>query len=661
MKSTFSTFAQDVNNKFCQMSQGQLFVLDIDKDELWQTYLNSFPKNSDPIFRTRSYHDCSCCRNFIKNIGSVVSLSNGKVESVWDVITPGFYQGVADRLSEFLSASKIKNIFLTSEHKYGTKTNSAIIDEKTYTFNHFWCDVPSRFVNKDPGPKLSHAESSFLVFSRGLQELTPESLDTVLELIDANSLYRGTEFRDQVIQFRDMQRKYLQLQTRRDIFTWSNISSQSSRIRNSAIGTLLQDLSEGIKDLDQCLKTYENVMAPANYKRPTAVVTKSMIDQAVKTIEELGIEDSLYRRHATLEDISASDVLFVDRAASKKLQGVAAILKSDAKVKPKNLSETQEIGIEDFISNVLPNTQSLEVLVENKHTSNFCNILAPVNYSKPIFKWDSNFSWSYNGNITDSMKENVKKFGGKVEGVLRFSIQWNDKNDNRNDLDAHCVQPFGYEISFRMKTGHASGGNLDVDIITPNGLAVENIIFPDINKMKNGTYQFYVHNFSGTSGENFSAEIEFDNTIYSYRYEGRTKGTMYVADVTLKNGQFSIVHKMPHGEQSKDVYGLKTQAFHKVNLVTTSPNYWRGKGVGNKHYMFIIDQCKNPEPTRGFYNEFLDNSLMQHRKVFEVLSGKMQCPYSDNQLAGLGFSSTQRAELVVKANGAISRTFKVKF
>lgn len=205
-------------------------------------------------------------------------------------------------------------------------------------------------------------------------------------------------------------------------------------------------------------------------------------------------------------------------------------------------------------------------------------------------------------------------------------------------------------------------GTLDVDIINPGSkVAVENIIYTDIIRMKDGKYELFVHNFSGTSGRNFTAEIEFDGVTHSYSYEGLTKGKMPVAVVTKKGNTFTIDHKMNSSESVKEIYGLKTQQFHKVNLVTLSPNFWNEKSIGNKHFMFILENCKNPESVRGFYNEFLDDSLNEHRKVFEVLASKMQCSYSDEQLAGLGFSSTQRNELTVKVQDSFTRTLKIKF
>lgn len=660
----FKQFARAVEQKFNALAKGTLYVVDITKEEIWDGYMASFPEGTNKIFRERREYDCQTCKAFIRNLGAVVGITDKGIETIWDVETEGYYKDVAKYMNDLIKSKPIKTLYMTSESSYGAVNNTTVIDGKNYTFNHFYGKVPSNLVNRDYRSVLSVHEGNQQVFSRGLKEITREAIDTVLELIAQNSLYRGAEFKAAVQNFSKLKRDYDACNTTelQDIFVWKNIHANGARIRNTAIGTLLQDLSEGVKDLDNCVRAYEAVVAPSNYKRPTALVTKSMIDKALKTIDELGIEPALYRRHAKIEDISVNDVLFVDRKAAPKLQGVAGILGKAIPVNPKSLSKVEEIDIEDFIANVLPTAESLEVLLENKHSANLCNLIAPSDTeAKGIFKWGSNFSWSYNGNIADSMKQNVKAAGGNVDGVLRFSIQWNDDGKNENDLDAHCIEADGNEIYYGAKTGKLSG-SLDVDIIRPGGkVAVENIIYTNKSKMKDGVYKFFVRNFNGTSGIGFTAEIEFNGEIHSYSYDKRTSGDMKVAEVTLKNGEFSIKHLMASSNTPKEIYGLNTQHFHKVNLVTLSPNFWNGAESGNKHYMFILDNCKNPDAVRGFYNEFLDNSLNEHRKVFEMLASKMQCEYNDEQLAGLGFSSTQRNELIVQVKGATQRMLKIVF
>lgn len=44
------------------MPQSRLFEVDIDRDELWQAYLSAFPDGTNPMFRKRTVHDCSVCR-----------------------------------------------------------------------------------------------------------------------------------------------------------------------------------------------------------------------------------------------------------------------------------------------------------------------------------------------------------------------------------------------------------------------------------------------------------------------------------------------------------------------------------------------------------------------------------------------------------------------
>ena len=60
------------------------------------------------------------------------------------------------------------------------------------------------------------------------------------------------------------------------------------RIRNHSIGTLLINVSEDM-DLDTAVKKYEQIVAPSNYKRPKAIFTKKMLEDAKKTLRNLDI------------------------------------------------------------------------------------------------------------------------------------------------------------------------------------------------------------------------------------------------------------------------------------------------------------------------------------------------------------------------------------
>lgn len=425
-------------------------------------------------------------------------------------------------------------------------------------------------------------------------------------------------------------------------------------------------------DLDLAVRKYEQIVAPANYKRPKAIFTKKMLDDAKNTIKELGYIDSLARRYATLDDITVNNILFSNKDSAKRISGASVFdeMEKEIAVNPKKFNKVEEVPIEKFISDVLPAARELEVLFENKHSSNLVSLIAPVNKdSKTMFKWNNNFSWSYAGNITDSqIRENVKSAGGKVDGVLRFSIQWNECGTDNCDLDAHCIEPNNHEIYFGTdeKPGRSSmGGQLDVDVIQPCGkVAVENITWGDLSKMKNGVYRFMVNQYSGAVKKGFRAEIEFDGQIYSFDYNKpmRSGETVQVADVTLKDGVFTIKEYITSSMSAKTIWGVTTNQFVPVSVMCYSPNYWdEQNGIGNKHYFFMLKDCINDEAPNGFFNEYLKQELVQHKRVFEALGSKMRVEPSDDQLSGLGFSSTKRNELIVKVKGNTERVMKIKF
>ena len=675
----FREFKEKLQNNFLQMIKNVdcLFEVNVDKDELWNLYLDSFPEGTNEIYRERREYDCSCCRHFIKTIGNAVVIKNNQVHTIWGFQTNNTtFQPVVDALDRYIKSHAVSDVYVSKFKNIGTDYNFELINERSHKWEHFFLILPDKFVDKtrrSEGEIKGGFRDTRNVFKRSLDEISQEAIETVLELIMQNSLYKGEEWKTVLMEFLKYKKDYEKTpENERENYAWEKSIKAGiviGKIRNHSIGTLLVNISEGM-DLDTAVRKYEQIVAPANYKRPKAIYTKKMLEEVQKTVTELGYMDSLPRRFAKLDDISVNNILFSNRDAAKRISGnVFDDMAAEVSINPKRFSKVEEIGIDAFIKDVLPTAKELEVLFENKHRQNMVSLIAPQNLDAPsMFKWNNAFGWAYSGNMTDSdIRENVKSAGGKVDGVLRFSIQWNDEEYNPNDFDAHCKLPNGH-IFYRNKFDSFTYGRLDVDIITPKkgAPAVENITWPDKSKMDPGTYEFYVHCFTQMGGrDGFKAEIEFDGQIYSFNYTHslRQGENVMVAEVTLsKDGSFSIKELLPSNVSGCEVWGLKTNQFVPVSVVCYSPNYWDEQNViGHRHVFFMLKDCVNSEMPNGFYNEFLKQELVQHKRVFEALGGKMKVADVDDQLSGIGFSTTKRAELVVKVKGVTERILKVKF
>jgi hypothetical protein len=294
----------------------------------------------------------------------------------------------------------------------------------------------------------------------------------------------------------------------------------------------------------------------------------------------------------------------------------------------------EEMSIQEFMYSVLPACTSVEALLLNRYEQNMVSLMKDGSTFKTVYKNTPEGE--------SEIKESVRSQGGGVDGVLRFSIMWAFCEDDNSDLDAHSEEGNGCKIFYSHRVSAVTGGELDIDIINPQDhkksgrKVVENITYADFPE-EDEKFKFLVHNYANRRSKGFKAEIEYMGVQHQYEYpHSLSQGQkVVVAKVKFENGVFSIEHKLKpvDGHDAvKNVFGLQTRHFHKVNAVTLNPGHWNNKEEGNKEFLFFLNDCHSSN-TEGEVNE----------------------------LSGIGFKANEHNDLILRLKGHSKNLIKVKF
>lgn len=708
------------------MAGKPLFVVDVNGRDISDVYLSSFSGENSATFRDPQSSDKNCnhCKNFIRRYGNIVAIAEDlSLVTLFDVAADDEYADSLQAMSNLVSSGTIIAPFIEDFTELnalpyesvkknqelfalGVKYNAKVYTEseamaypgtvvagKAYEFNHMAISVPSQYINftkKSKATLIGSVRGDKDVFMRGMEELRLDSVELVRDLAVQGSLLDIDAHLSKVEAFIPLMTAYQDVPTsQKDNWCWLQSANHwNPRFKGDLIGTLCSELSEGM-EINKAVQNWNKRVDPVNYMKAVAPITKAQVQMAQKFVEENGYTESFDRRFANIDDVSTyiEEVLHLnvgDGVVSKVTMFDAIPTAKKSSHSRNKFDGVEEISIDKFMEKVLPTAKSVEVFFENRHVGNLSALFCPnVVDSKPIFKYPNNFSVTNIGNIAgkSSLAEMVSAKGGRTDGAFRFTHSWNELEPNKSLMDLHvfmpgCQVPFsgggpnvsGRRVGWNNRTDNLSGGVQDVDytLEAPKGyIPVENITFPNIDKMPNGVYTCKIHNWSyRNSGGRGKAEIAFGNECFQYEYPAtKNHEWITVAEVTLHNGLFTIDHKLEPTNGSKEVWNIETNEFHKVNLLCHTPNHWGNSEVGNKGFMFFLDKCKADKSLRTFHNVDLVSELQEHRKVLDVLGNTQMVSPDQNkkQLCGLSFNSTVSDDVVVRVKGSHQRLLKIKF
>lgn len=692
--SYFLLFRDKVNERIEEFKKtpNSLFLVKNSGPILSELYLRAYPQEVNPIYKTRPVKDCNSCLSFIRQVGGLIRINPDlTVSTIWDVAIPSspLDQSVAnimrDKVIELEETSELE-FFKSINPSVSCESNRDMMGNK---YSHFYARFPKNMVISDKwGGEKSKLEGLMTSAKNGFENISFSALEKLEELKAAN-IYRLEEHLPLIDAFAALQKQYLDLQGKmRERFLYLGIYSGGGAVwgfKNTVAGSFLLDLSDDTKSIDACVRSFETKMG--SYQRTQSVVTPSMLKKAKELLKEHNLLESLERRPANLDDLSlAKGTLWLnpeakERIGKSKVEDFFSELgkklpKKGTKSKKDELSKIPSIDIKSFIKEVLPKAESMKVLVEDTSLSHLVSLITEKHKgASPLFKWNNPFSWNYFGNgesnADASIAKKVKAAGGNITAQVRASLSWS----NLDDLDLHVEEPNGNRIYHGSRRSNHSLGHLDVDMnVSPiTRDAVENIYWEKLLTMPDGNYNVIVRQYTLREkiDVGFNMEIHIENIgDWQLRYPHLVKsredilvGT-FTVEGSLKNKKTISFTPSPNMEigtaPSRTEANLTTGDWVEVEAITLSPNHWEEE-IGNLHYFFFLKGAKT-ESFRGFFNEFLRSDLKEVRKAMDVIGATMKVDTDDDQLTGLGFSSTSNKELLVKVEGSsITSTYKIKF
>lgn len=396
---TFDGFNSSIRSTFIRLIEQEqggsvnLFYTDVNQDALYEAYLDGFATPID-----RQHHNCSCCRQFIKNYGSLAIVSNhGEPWSVfWSGPNLAPYDDSRRRMDLMIARTKITGVFRTGKTVLGTPASGVAPDGEPWT--HFSVMLPdavlrSHSATLTPGQQMAEKAEDYRILREAMAEFKRQHVEQAVTILRAEDLYRG----EKVLGAAEFLLKMFDLQAHWRGRTLSNLIWKAvaeaptgfCKPRGAMIGTLLEDIASGTYTLDAVKSRFAAKMHPLQYQRPQAAPKAGTIAQAEKLVADMGLEPALHRRFARFDEIE-KHLLWRPRPAGGGNDGsVFGYLKEDHKAPGTALKSTtiKPITWIKFADSVMPTAEQIQVLMVG-YMPFFGMTTATNPEAPPILQWD---------------------------------------------------------------------------------------------------------------------------------------------------------------------------------------------------------------------------------------------------------------------------------
>ena len=399
-----------VSASFEVTSGEPLFTTEALGGSLWQMFLGSLPPH------IRQAYSCNTCRRFVEQFGGLVTI-NPKDGST----SPAMWQDDPNRPVPVAFLQSFSRLFYAVEG--ATVTGVFMIDNKlqdqpkafpthlgvpqTGPWRHFAVDAMKggkghvffSAGGKTASQRAAELAQDFQGLKRALEEYSPAQITEAVRMLDSGELYRSEVALETAKWFMALKRSVThpakQTVAQKDNKVWRAVALAPvgfAHIRAGVLGTLLQDIQDGLKR-DIIVERWREKLDPTRYRRMTAPPKAGQIARAEGLVEKMGLAPALKRRFAKLADIA--EWIWRARSRADDPKGGAGVFdhlmprqRRSAIVNLPDSGVATTMTFEKFRSKVLPEALAIEFLTRREPDSFIALTTAQDAEAQPLLQWD---------------------------------------------------------------------------------------------------------------------------------------------------------------------------------------------------------------------------------------------------------------------------------
>lgn len=329
----YNELLKSIRDRFSSLANSDtkrmLYTTDGTKD-LYDILLRSIPEEA------RQHYNCNTCRHFVNKYGGLVVIdqtTGAQSPVMWDPdVASDFFKPAVMEIWKTVHRAKVNGVFATSQIELGHAT--------TGPWNHMAVNTPEyiRYTRRadSVNERIAAVSENRRLLAQSLAKYSLDVIRAALNLIQSGQIAGASIIKANAEWFYTIATQYQEKSLNKHNFLWAMAATAPTgycHINSNLFGTMLEDIANGMS-ADDVKAKYEVKAAPDKYQRSVAAPSSGAIREAEKRFAELGLENSLKRRYARLEEIHTIWVPEPEKEPGKKTGIFSDIVPKDAKVNP---------------------------------------------------------------------------------------------------------------------------------------------------------------------------------------------------------------------------------------------------------------------------------------------------------------------------------------